>query len=77
VIELWKLLLYRDHENSDLAGDIEDQLDCHTLEQLLHAHLKAIIQEARSIVKDGQVLQYSELVSMSSADYSYVMCELD
>lgn len=73
MIELWKLLLYRDHEDSEFARDIEDQLDFHTLEQLLHAHLKAIIQDARRIIKNGQALQYSAQVSMSDSSDIYGM----
>jgi len=75
VIELWKLLLYRDHEDSEFAREIEDQLDYHTLEQLLHAHMKAVVEEARRIVKKGQALQYSEQVSVARASHLCVLCE--
>lgn len=50
-IELWKLLLYRDHQTSPIAERIQAQLDAggadRTLETLISTHLREVVHYAR------------------------------
>lgn len=59
VIELWKLLLYKDHESSDIVEQIETQLGDHTVEDLIREHFKAIIEEAKENLKRNQTMEYT------------------
>ncbi|KAK4496568.1 hypothetical protein PRZ48_012548 [Zasmidium cellare] len=56
VITQWKLRLYPELSDSDLAKRVDFQLrkEGKTLETLLAEHIKAIVGEAKSVLKGGQ-----------------------
>lgn len=63
VIELWKLLLYKDHQSSKIAKEVEAQLGERDVEDLISTHLKEVIAEAKDYIKRSQNLDYSAEVS--------------
>jgi hypothetical protein len=67
VIELWKLLLYQNHQSSNLAKQVEAQLGEHSLEELIATHLREIIRDAKDYMKRSQTLEHSAEVSISIA----------
>ena len=48
VIELWKLLLYKNHRTSGLAKRVKAQLKGKTSTYLISTHMKAVIEEVQA-----------------------------
>lgn len=69
VIELWKLLLYKEHSQSALVKRITAQLKAQgkTLQQLISTHLAAIVQAAKERLKG----------SANLANFEFTLQELD
>lgn len=59
VIELWKLLLYKDHELSGLAQRSEKQLKDRSVGEFIAIHLRAVIEEAKAYIKRSSSLDYA------------------
>jgi len=51
VIELWKLLLYKDHRSSDMVRRVKLQLGERSLDDLLAQHLCAILTYSKQYAK--------------------------
>ena len=71
VIELWKLLLYKTHEESEMVKQIKAQLvkAKRSLEELISTHLRAIIKEAKSIMKRTLTSEYTFEVSAAVSPF--------
>lgn len=59
VVELWKLLLYKDHQSSDVAQQIQAQLGDRTVDDLIRTHLEEIIKDAKAYLKRTQTMEYT------------------
>jgi hypothetical protein len=59
VIELLKLLLYKDHENTHIVQEVESQLGDRSVGDVLELHLAAIIKYAREMVLKEPPFQFS------------------
>lgn len=59
VLELWKLLLYKDHRSSPIAQQVKEQLGDRTLGDLLTTHLREIINAAKEQIKSAQTSEFS------------------
>ena len=51
VIELWKLVLYKDHESSPMARRIKKQLGRRSVGDLISTHLRALADAAKEYIK--------------------------
>lgn len=75
IIELWKLLLYKAHETSDLAKLVKTQLGQRKVGDLISTHLKAVIKEAKRQIKSAQTLELSAEVSVSPISYAVLVAD--